>query len=265
MAEPARAAGSQRDLLYLEAIAYHPVEVLLNDVFMARLDGTADNAGRGYLPAAQLVRRGSNRLTVRLLQPFFPPPPPEPGEFQKVWVRARVAAYADGEHFFEDQGQNLVDLVWSPPTPGATRELAFQSPLGPAQWAWERCDPLDVGPLTVRDALGFVETLQTAYRAGDPAPILDASAPKIADLAIAFPNHTPATLQSAIATSVSDWRPGPSPAPVQFAPRLCGDGRMFDCLASDGHPYVRRVNEGGDPTYLRLMIGRMSGRWHVIR
>ncbi len=35
-------------------------------------------------------------------------------------------------------------------------------------------------------------------------------------------------------------------------------------MGDDGKPYLRSLDEDGDQMYLRMMIGRIDGRWQIV-
>lgn len=253
-------------LLYAEAVAFVAFELRVNDVPIARL-APGDDDVRGFFPLPAYVVRGDNEVSVSLDAPFRPPVDAQgrPLHPDRVWLRVRVARFADGDPGFEDEGETLADLVWSPLVPGRSKAVRFQSPQGPPSWSWSRAEPLDPSPATAQSAFDFVQRLAAAYMAGDPSPLVAAADPKIQDMALAYPHHGLAGVRTIVADAASSPEPRLPAPPVEFSPRVCAGGRLFDCVGEDGRPYLRARKPDGDFTFLRLIVGRFRGQWQVVR
>jgi hypothetical protein len=255
-----------RTLLYLEAVVLGvTVQIRVNDIPQTRLSSTTEPM-RAWLPMPSYVQRGSNRLSFRFAAPPPPVPstPPDAEGPPEIFVNLRIARFAPDEGAFENAGTTLAKLIWTSRA-RAEPDVPFESPLGPLAWSWARCEPLTLDPPTVEGALRLVREIEQGYRSSDASVFIRASEPKIRDMDEAFPNRSREEIVEVMSSVFAEAHPERVPEPVRFAPALCGDGRLLECLGSDGKSYVRKVAENGAQRYLGLIIGRLDGRWQVIR
>jgi hypothetical protein len=252
-------------LYYLEAVVQLPCEARLNDIPLDHFDARGAEY-RAFLPVPGLLRRGDNRLAVRLDQPFAPPPPPPPGQPPEIrtWVDLRVAEFADGDEGFAGDGRTLAHIEWTPRAGEQQHEVRFAMADAPAGWSVPRCEPLDLSAATLAAAQAFLQGLHAAYMALQPGPILAASRVRIADLAPAY-GLSPAQFEGKLAAAITSDGPVRAAPPVDFAPRLCGDGRLLQCLGRDGRPWIRGVDAEGDMDFMKAVIGRIDGAWAIVR
>ena len=255
-----------RSLVYLEAVVFGlDVDVRVNDIPQTRLRSTEEPI-RAWLPMPAYVQRGSNKLGFRFVTPPPPPaagPPDENGP-PEPYVNLRIGRFGVDEPAFENAGATLGKLIWSHRARADTA-VAFESPLGPPSWSWSRCELLKVDAPTMDSVLGFVREIEAGYRRSDAAPFIAAAQPKIGDMDAAYPDRSRAEIIEVMSSVFSEAAPEQDVAPVAFAPQLCGDGRLLDCLGADGKAFARKRGPNGAQRYLSMVVGRLDGRWQVIR
>lgn len=248
-------SGPAMVLCALEVIAKGAfAEVRLNDLPVATV-GLPGGHGRAFVPLSAFVVRGANQLAARVAA--MP-------DAEEVKVEIRVAVFQEGDTFFTNAGRQLARLDWAGPTGQAMLADSFDATFGPAAWAWSRCAPWPSPAAALADATPFVQDLARAYFANDTAWIEGASQAKFADMAIAFTNVTEDEMK-AQATMILEAEPAePLPPLEPPQPVLCGNNRLLLLLGPDGAPWLRKRTTPG-ATGLEVLLGKIDGRWQVVR
>lgn len=245
-------------LCAIEATTRHAsAEVRINDI-PAAVIGHPTGTGSGYIPIPAFVVAGRNEIAARLIA--VPPGGEEP-----PFVELRAAVFQEGDIYFTGAGRELARIDWTGPGPEAVLRQTFVADFGPAEWSWSRCQRWPDPAAALADAGAFVSDLARAYYASDAGWLEAASGPKFDDMARAFTNVSGPEIraQTAALIAASPAQPVPQTAPPQ--PRLCCEGRLLMLTGTDGRPWLRKPRPGQPETAAQILIGKLDGRWQVIR
>jgi hypothetical protein len=252
------------------------MEVWINGVPVLYLGpGHGDNViGQ---PLAEYVVKGKNRLQVVLN------PGPTPAEVTSgsrtlptAGIRAGVQILRALTGSIAGQGGEHVGGVvrqFPPEMPTAsfplTIEEQFQVWEAPESWSWQQGMYLRLTPETQIQVEQTLHIIRRALELGDPDPIIELAGPYLGDRDLAFetaPDLQVAQFDLAISSlGYGDWK-WVLPPRNEWSLRLCGDGRLLDCIAADWHPLLRtEPNEDGEVLYFHTLLGHLNGAWQLVR
>jgi len=255
-------------------------EVWINGLPVFSVGPGAPLAGRAI---HEFVFAGANRVELRVA--------PDrgalvaPGEFGRLPCVAESAARAhlrlalvrEGRGIDDENARVLAERGWhvgagEPWDAPLQQAFDVDLPVNFQRWRWPEAplipEPEAARPLVQR----FLQQTAAQLSRGDVEGLLTAARIKIEEVAAAY-QRTPADetarlrahllrLHAAGALTV------PAPAPGALLLRPCADGRLLDCLLTDGGPALRALvspEAGGAGWALPLRIALVDKRIHVLR
>ncbi len=232
------------------------LEVRINDVPTLMVGEVGD--GQAFMSVTAFAVLGSNRLVARARIN-------EAGQkASAVEANIRVAIFSEGDHWFTNSGSELLRLKWSGGSNPTMLEGHFNCSFGPTAWAWEACQRWDNVTLATHDAMPFIQQFVQALAICDTTWIEAVSDPKFADMAIAFPAVSETEMRALNSKQLMETIPI-SPPQVSPSPQLCGGNRLLQLQAGGGQPLLRKKTTDGHEVSLSAIIGKLAGRWQIMR
>lgn len=230
-----------------------------------------------------LLLDGENTLECTL----FPGPVPSLSRWGEFGPQLRVGSarhqkvkmslrrYPFGATVGGPEAEELSRLEWNG-DPGDVRTVAFtlQEKVNLGQlygrWQWQDAPKLKLDQFDQMEIVEFLEGLHTAIQAGDPDPFIAASMVRIEEISRAY-GTDPAERRAMIDRGiyVDSGAPGFRMAPLDpriFDFRLCGGGRLVECVASDWQPILRGgPDRQGNYSFYDMFIARIGEDWQIVR
>ncbi|HEY8427621.1 MAG TPA: hypothetical protein VIL20_04570 [Sandaracinaceae bacterium] len=269
------------------AIRGYDADVFVNGAPIVR-------ASRGYPcivlpPVSEWIVQGENVLTVAVeggdaLDPpgeseagAAPPPADEPPRLRVALCRGEL-----GEFVEPGRENELVVIDWTPPPPPGEGEepLALPHEVRAAvdlshpwgAWSWESAPAFDLWaePETVVEVATFLADLHAALERGQLDPLLDASRPKLEEVAPCYDMDPAAARQRLVAAWPEITKaPGFRLAPFDEADlelRTCCGGRVLEPRSLAGEPVLRQAEAlEGQRWSLPLYLARIDGKLAIVR
>ncbi len=232
-------------------------DIRINDIPVATV-GMPTGHGQGFIPVSSEIVRGANQLSARVVSV---PDPPMAG----AKVEIRIALMREGDRYFSNAGRDLVRLDWVA-VPGQNMlSKDFAADFGPAQWSWSRCAPWPTPAAALDDAMPFVRDLVAAYFSSEADWFEQASTAQYADMIVAFPALSEAEQKEQIATAIRSDPPEAVPPLPQPRPVLCCHNRLLLLQAPEGGAWLRKRGPGARGSGDQSLLGKVDGRWQIIR
>jgi len=254
-------------------------EVLVNDIPVAML-GPGDSSPF-VVPVNQFVVKGRNSLGVILHagpdigtadQPW-PNGVGAPGYTGPATATIRIGYYAENETALGTDKPALVSLHWEGmATPRPQRlERAFDAAIEAAPFAWQSATPIAVVDAATRvQALDYLGRLHALLAHAQFDEFIGEQSVKLEEIAkVAY--GVPADYMRAPMLQALRAHSAPPYALEPFNRddidlRLIANGRMIECLKRGRRPLFEFRRPGSDETLsLPVMLGRIDGRWQVLR
>ncbi len=256
-------------------------EFYLNDIPVIR---RGNEIGRFYKGQSnELVRDGINEIAV-IVHPGKTPAEAIAGDggkrrqiaSDKASVSAALAVYPFGAVAGGPDRTELFGLAWKGRSDGIPeifpKVLGIQHDLGPlfGPWAWESLPPLTLDEGERTEIRKFLEPLHLSLAAGDPELFIEESRMRLDDTARAYglpPGQKEDLIRQVTRRDAAQPWWGMQPlAPDTFNLRLCGGNRLVQLIGNDWMPVLKENpdEEDGVGTY-SMMIGKVDGKWHIIR
>lgn len=253
-------------------------EVWLNDMPLGR---TSLQEPALCLPVHEYLLAGSNRLEL-VIDPPAAGQPQEASAFKLcdgvVGAYARLLLPRIGALGQEGQARNLGELVWAAVDGdvyplGQRVAVDATLPVKFPRWRW-----LDAPPLAAAGTLeelkplvaGYLQRLAIALAKGEVDTFVAACRLKLEELALAYQQplaDVTARLQSRLALlHATRALKMVIPDAASLRLRLCGNGRLLECLGADGQPALatQPAPDGSTAAWpVRLAI--VNGQCHILR
>lgn len=252
-------------------------EVYLNDIPVGRVAAPPGNPELG-LTIHQLIRNGKNTVEL-VLEPGDRPSaaktPREARSLDGIAAGVRVCRYSEGAPIGEAAPlETLVEASFSGdgldlPVPVViTREFTVDSPF--PQWAWERAEPLVMGPRLVAEVLDVLADYRLALHRRDIARENALSVIAHQEIAAAYNRPLRPWVADLDAVIESEWaRPDWAMEPIDpdaLDLRLVANGRMVQCLLKNWDDAVRSNDDAeGQNMSIPLFLGRVDGALRRLR
>lgn len=267
-----------------------PAEAAMNGVPLLRVGPTQREA---LLAVHEYALAGSNQLTLAVQpSPLEGPLPALPAELSDgaSWVRLQLLLPRTGAVAHPELSRTVAQLEWAPPvgeliTFPVQLDGRVELPIAFPRWRW-----LDVpviaapgqGPAnssaTVLEALkpglaAWLQEISLGLMRGDPAPLLEACRLRLEEQAVAYQQPVEALVQRLVSHMGALHSAQALQPVVHTAATLClrlvAQGRLIECLGSDGNPALRvpRRPEKGGATWVAwpLRVAMIEGRFYGLR
>lgn len=251
-------------------------EVWLNDVPIGR---TSLQESTLCLPVHEYLLAGSNRLELVI----DPPAPGQPATACKlsegvVGACARLLLPRIGGLGHESQARTLAELVWAA-ADGDVYQVGHRVsvdatlPVKFPRWRWLDAPPIasagsldDIKPLVA----AHLQRLAIALAKGEVDSFVTACRLKLEELALAYQQpvaDVSARLQSRLQllhATKSLRMVIPDAATLQL--RLCGNGRLLECLGSTAEPALRTLpGADGSSAAWPVRVALVNAQCHILR
>lgn len=252
-------------------------EVYLNDIPVGRVAAPPGNPELG-LTINQLIRNGKNTMEIVLEpgdRPSLAKTPRDERALDGITAGLRVCRYAMGVPIGEVSPlETLSEVSFSGdgltlPLPVViTREFVVDSPF--PQWAWERAEPLVMGPRLVAEVMDVLADYRVALARRDIARENALSAVAYQEIAAAYGRVLRPWVADLDAVLESEWvRPDWAMEPIDpnaLDLRLCANGRLVQCVLKDWDDAVRsNYDAEGQNMSIPLFLGRIDGKLQRLR
>ncbi|MFG6490130.1 hypothetical protein ACG04R_25885 [Roseateles sp. BYS78W] len=243
----------------------------------ARLNGFAlaevgAAGGVQALAVHEYTLAGNNRLEL-VIEPAAPAPEPRLSEGPRT-ARLQLLLPRVGQAASDDQSRCLATLDWAVQDgelyrAHATVQQEVDIPVKFPRWRWQDAPPLpDLGTLTA-PVLAFAQEQALALAQGDAEPWITAARLRFEELALAY--------QRKPEDDLARWRArvqllhaqkalrGPLPAADKLKLRPTADGRLIECLSTEGGPLLQFNRPDGGKVSMPMRIAVVEGRLYVLR
>lgn len=188
----------------------------------------------------------------------------------------KLALYPEGA-FPEDPGvTELAQISWAPPagerfqTP-VRQSASFSLPLWAPRWSWQSAPALALTETVVRSVHQLLMYLSANLAQKNPEPFIQYAHTRFQEVAAAFGRGVQDEIREfreefqSIAAE-PDWQMGPVRLETLDL-RLCGDGRLIECVDRDWLPVLRTVRQEDGLIRLRypIFLAQVGGNWQIVR
>jgi len=199
----------------------------------------------------------------------------------------KLVRYLEGMVVGDEKGVALASLAWEAPdhAEGQGGDLSWPQvvstkvdlgPVAGGPWRWQSAPRLTLDAPLRAELTALLEQVGAALTAGDAATFLTLTAPRTADLARAYRRplaDKEAELRRLVVEEAATPHGGVQGLdPAAWDLRLVGDGRLVDCVRSDGQAILRGppqpVAGGGGVAFCstyELRAARLDGKLQVVR
>lgn len=239
----------------------------LNGFTLAQLPAAG---GIQTLAVHEYTLAGTNRLEL-LIEPG--PAEPKLAEGPR-WARLQLLLPRVGQAASEDQSRCLATLDWAVQDGelyrGATVvQQEVDIPVKFPRWRWQDAPPIPDLATLAGPVLAFAQEQAAALAKGDPEPWILAARLRFEELALAY--------QRPPADDLARWRArvqllhaqkalrGPLPTASALMLRPTADGRLVECLTTEGAPLLQFNRPDGGKVAMPMRIAVVEGRLYVLR
>lgn len=259
-------------VLRLEAVGCD-AEAVLNGIPVARVGASTPTQ---VLPVHEFALAGANRISL-----VVEPSPAESPDDKvprlsdgQAWAGLRLLLPRIGQVAHPASARTLAQLDWAPPqgelyeTPLHVTD-SVELPISFPRWRWLDAPVVeDPGALKL-PALKLLQRLAVDLARGEPESFVSAARLRFEEVASAY--------QRNLADEVGRWRvqvralAGAKPfkplLPTADLLRLrpVADGRLLECLGSDGNPMLSGVAGDGRHWRWPIRLAHIEGHLHVLR
>lgn len=254
-------------------------EFYLNDIPIVR---RGPDLGQFYAGQAnQYVCDGANEITIVIGTGSTPSralagdsPARQQIALNNARASARLARYPFGSVVGGPDAQELMRVDWDAGT-DLTKYVPLvagaSADLGPiyGSWTWQSAPAVGLDSDSRNEIRDFLNLLAGTLAAGDAGPFIEAGSSRLADTERAYslkPGERAEMIRRITAEDAAQPWWGIVPLDdSQFDLRVCGRGRLVECIGRDWLPILREKPdpEGGFGTY-SMFIAKIEGAWHIV-
>ena len=248
-------------------------EAWLNGVPLLRATGTQAAVS---LPVHEFTQVGSNALEL-VIQPG---PPTAPAAREPLLCNGQIGASLrlllprTGSVAHPASARTLAQIEWAPAAdvlvdvPLNLRDKVELNIAFP-RWRWLDAPVIADGPSLARDITAYVLDIAVGLTQGNPEPLIQASRLRLEELALAYQTSLAddvARLRAHIVQLHAAQALKPVlPSAETLLLRRVADGRLIDCLAADGTPFLQSPVVGGGRATWPLRLAAVDGRFYALR
>lgn len=253
-------------------------EVWLNDVPVGRASA---QQGSLCLPVHEYLLAGNNRIQL-----VIEPTTPEQGAAARfkyadgtVGASARLLLPRVGSLGHESQARSLAELVWAAADgdvyqAGHKVSVDADLPVKFPRWRWLEAPPIEspgTGLADLKPVAGaYLQRLAIAMARGEVDSFVQACRLKLEEVALAYQQPVAeasarllSRLQLLHATRALKML---IPDAGALHLRLCGNGRLLECLGPDGEPVLRTLPAAdGSWAAWPVRLAIVNGQCHILR
>lgn len=189
---------------------------------------------------------------------------------QQAWLEARIVEYEAGQMTGEG-GRELGALAWNSSSgivSGHRLTVQASVPRSFGPWAWQSTSRLTLNDATRAEAARIIRRLHHAFSEKLIAEIVRYSHFWLEEDGIAYPalpaKRRIADFNAMLIESAPKWTVAPLDEP-NWDLRLCGGGRLIDCINRQWQPIIRTTIEGQPNFEYRMFLGRISDLLVAVR
>ncbi|MBI3350902.1 MAG: hypothetical protein HY020_27355 [Burkholderiales bacterium] len=244
-------------------------QACLNGFTLAQLPAAG---GVQILAVHEYTLAGANRLEL-VIEPQVAATEPRLAEGPR-FARLQLLLPRVGQAASDEQSRCLATLDWAVEDGELYRaptvvQQEVDIPVKFPRWRWQDAPPLpELGTLAA-PVLAFAQEQAVALAKGDPEPWLVAARLRFEELAAAY--------QRKPADDLARWRArvqllhaqkalrGPLPTASTLMLKPTADGRLVECLTTEGAPLLQFNRPDGGRIALPMRIAVVEGRLYVLR
>jgi len=251
-----------------------PAEAVLNGVPLARVGGAQTVV---TLPVHEFTLAGTNEveLVVHPGPPAAAASEPEPmlSDGQSA-ASLRLLLPRVGSVAHPANARTLVQLDWAP-----VADEVFEAPLrigkqvelpiGFPRWRWLDAPVIADSPTLKKDVARYLLDIAVGLSRGNPEPLIQATRLRLEDLAQAYQRNL-ADDVGRLRLHIQELHAAQPlkpvlPAPAKLVLRPVAGGRLLECLAGDGTPFLQSPVAGGGVATWPLRLAAIDGRFYGLR
>jgi len=249
-------------------------EAVLNGMPLART-GPAQNVA--LLPVHEYTLAGANELEL-VVEPGAPgaaavAPEPQLSEGQ-AWASVRLLLPRVGGVAHPASARTLAQIDWGPPadevyeTPLALR-TRVELPIAFPRWRWLDAPVVGETPTLRQELAAYLLPVALGLARGNPEPFIQATRLRLEDLASAYQRNLAdevGRLRVHLQSLHAEQALKPVlPSAAKLLLRPVAGGRLVECLAGDGTPFLQTELGGGARVAWPLRVAMVEGKFYVLR
>ena len=228
------------------------------------------------LPVHEFTQVGANALELVIQpSPSGPPAPREPLLSNgQIGASLRLLLPRTGSVAHPASARTLAQIEWAPAAdvlvevPLTLRDKVELNIAFP-RWRWLDAPVIADSPNLAKDIAAYLLDIAVGLTQGNPEPLIQASRLRLEELALAY--------QTSLADDVARLRAHilqlhaaqplkPAlPSAQTLLLRRVAEGRLIDCLALDGSPFLQSAVVGGGRAAWPLRLAAVDGRFYALR
>jgi hypothetical protein len=259
-------------VLRLEALGCS-AEAVLNGVPLARVDGLQHLL---TLPVHEFTLAGANELELVI----HPPPPGAAAEIEprlsdgQAWASLRlllprvagVAHPANARTLAQIDWAPAADVVYEAPT---SLRKTVDLPIAMPRWRWLDAPVIADTSTLKKEVSAYLLEIALGLARGNPEPLIQASRLRLEELSQAYQRNLPDDVarlrQQVLQLHAAQGLKPALPSPPKLLLRPVAGGRLLDCLALDGSPWLQSAVAGGGNVAWPLRLAAVDGKFYVLR
>ncbi len=192
----------------------------------------------------------------------------------QCWASLRLLLPRVGSVAHHASARTLAQLDWAPAAdtlyeaPASTRK-SVQLPISFPRWRWLDAPEIADSPTLKKDVAGYLLDIAVGLSRGNPEPLIQATRLRLEDLAQAYQRNLAddvGRLRAHIQQLHAAQPLKPAlPSPAKLLLRPVAGGRLLECLAPDGTPFLQSPVAGGGVACWPLRLAAIDGRFYGLR
>lgn len=242
-------------------------EAVFNGVPLLRVTATQTVATAAV---HEFTFHGANEVEL-VVQPGAAEPQLSDGQ---GWASLRLLLPRVGSVAHPASARTLAQIDWAPPADEVyeapvSLQRSVDLPIAFPRWRWLDAPVIPDSPTLKRDVAAYLLDAAVGLARGNPEPLIQASRLRLEDLALAYQRNLAddvarLRLQVQQLHAAAPLKPV-LPAPAKLVLRPVAGGRLLECLAGDGSPFLQSPVAGGGTVAWPVRLAAIDGRFYVLR
>lgn len=242
-------------------------EAVFNGVPLLRVAATQTVA---TVAVHEFTFHGANEVEL-VVQPGAAEPQLSDGQ---AWASLRLLLPRVGSVAHPASARTLAQIDWAPPADEVyeapvSLQRSVELPIAFPRWRWLDAPVIPDSPTLKRDVAAYLLDAAVGLARGNPEPLIQASRLRLEDLASAYQRNLAddvgrLRLQVQQLHAAAPLKPV-LPAPAKLVLRPVAGGRLLECLAGDGSPFLQSPVAGGGTVAWPVRLAAIDGRFYVLR
>jgi hypothetical protein len=192
----------------------------------------------------------------------------------QAWASLRLLLPRVGSVAHPASARTLAQIDWAPPADEVYEapvsiQRSVELPIAFPRWRWLDAPVIPDSPTLKRDVAAYLLDAAVGLARGNPEPLIQASRLRLEDLAQAYQRNLAddvgrLRLQIQQLHAAAPLKPA-LPAPAKLVLRPVAGGRLLECLAGDGSPFLQSPVAGGGTVAWPVRLAAIDGRFYVLR